>query len=209
MASSTALPLHTAGTSRARYRVLALISGLSCLTYLDRICIARLQGDIRRDLGFSNIEMGFIFAAFIAGYAVAMLPVGWLADRWGPRRVILLIVLAWSLFTGLTGAVQNFWPDAPLWLPLPRGWTAIGWGLVAMVAVRFLFGCGEAGVYPTLAKIVRIWFPVTERGMAQGTIFMCARLGAAFSPLVVGRLSDIVGWRWAFVLLGVVGRCGA
>ena len=195
----------SASSSRARLQVLALACSLSLLTYLDRICIARVQPDIERDLGLTDIEMGFVFSAFTAGYAVFLLPVGWLADMWGPRRVILRIVLWWSLFTALTGAVFDFFPNAPLRLPWPGGWIAVSWGFVAMLTVRFLFGCGEAGVYPALTTVVRAWFPPSQRALTQGAIFMSARLGAAFAPFIIGRLSHAVGWRLAFVALGTIG----
>ena len=196
---------YAARPSRIRYRVLGVAASLSLLTYLDRVAITRVQGEIQRDLGFSKEQMGVVLAAFLVGYALFEIPVGWIADRRGARRVILKIVLWWSLFTALTGAVYNFLPGSPLWLPLPGGWVALSWGFATMVAVRFLFGCGEAGVYPALANVVRTWFPVTERAMAQGVIFMSSRVGAAIAPLVIGRLADAVGWRWAFVVLGLLG----
>src|SRR5687768_6444673 len=121
--------------SRVRIRVLALASSLSLLTYLDRICIARVQGEIQRDLGLTDVEMGAVFSAFIVGYALFEIPVGWLSDFWGARKVILRIVLWWSLFTALTGAVHDFLPEYPLWLPLPWGWTAVSWGFASMVLV--------------------------------------------------------------------------
>lgn len=199
------LPDATAATSRVRFQVLALIGSLSLLTYLDRICISRVQGDIQRELSLSDVEMGFVFSAFIAGYAAFLVPIGWLADLWGPKRIILSIVLWWSLFTALTGTVTNFWPGVALWLPLPGGWMTLSWGFLAMFMTRFLFGCGEAGVYPTLATVVRSWFPASERAMAQGTIFMSARIGATLAPYVIGRLSHQFGWRNAFFTLGAIG----
>ena len=196
---------NDAAISRVRFRILSLVGSLSLLTYLDRICISRLQGEIQRDLGLSDIEMGAVFSAFLVGYALFEIPVGWLSDMWGPRSIILRIVLWWSFFTALTGAVFNFLPESRLWLPLPWGWVALSWGFVTMIAVRFLFGCGEAGVYPALSNVVRTWFPLTERAMAQGVIIMSSRFGAAMAPWVVGRLADNFGWRGAFVVLGLLG----
>jgi len=184
---------------------LALIASLSVLTYLDRVCISRVQGDIQRDLGLSDVEMGAVFGAFMVGYALFEMPVGWLSDMWGTRKVILRIVLWWSFFTALTGGIFNFFPESRLWLPLPWGWTAVGWGFASMVLVRFLFGCGEAGVYPTLANVVRTWFPLPQRALAQGVILMSNRVGAAISPLVIGQLANRYGWRLAFVAFGLLG----
>lgn len=191
--------------THVRYRVLTLVASLSMLTYLDRICIQRVQGEIQHDLGLTDIEFGFVYSAFMVGYALFEMPVGWLSDIFGARKVILRIVLWWSFFTAMTGAVFNFFPESRLAIPLPWGWITASWGLVSLMLVRFLFGCGEAGVYPTLANVVRTWFPLTERALAQGVILMSNRIGAALSPLVIGVLSDHVGWRWAFVVLGLVG----
>jgi len=205
MPSATSVPSVPDAISRVRLQILGLACSLSLLTYLDRICISRVQGEIQRDLSLSDIEMGFMFSAFTAGYALFEIPVGWLSDRWGARAVILRIVLWWSFFTALTGAIFNFFPESPLLLPLPWGWIGLSWGFVAMLVVRFLFGCGEAGVYPTLANVVRTWFPASQRAFAQGVIFMSARLGAALAPLIIGRLADAVGWRMAFLVLGLLG----
>jgi ACS family glucarate transporter-like MFS transporter len=186
-----------------RFRVLAFIGSLSILTYLDRVCISRVGSDIQRDLGFNDLEMGFVFGAFVAGYGICEVPGGWMGDRWGPRRVLTRIVLWWSLFTGLTGAVG--------WLSGARDYVVslIFWEipllLFLLVAVRFLFGCGEAGAYPNLALVIRSWFPFRERGLAQGMIWMCARLGGALAPVVIGQLTFFIGWKWAFAVLAVLG----
>src|SRR5581483_2692278 len=84
--------------SRARYGVLGFACSLALLTYLDRICIMQAKESIRLDLGFSDKEMGLIFAAFMIGYLLLEVPGGWMGDRWGSRRVLAVIVLAWSLF---------------------------------------------------------------------------------------------------------------
>ena len=202
---SPILAPHGLGASHVRYRVLGLVSSLAVLTYIDRICIQRVKPDIQQDLGLSDQEFGFVFSAFMVGYAILEMPVGWLSDIWGSRSVILRIVLWWSLFTALTGAVYNFWPGTAFHIPTPGGWIAVGWGLASLVLVRFLFGCGEAGVYPTLANVIRMWFPLTERGFAQGVILMSNRIGSALSPVIVGILAGLVGWRWSFVILGLAG----
>src|SRR6185369_341778 len=113
------------------------------------------------------------------------------------------IVLWWSAFTVLTGCI---WPfvaaDSGLRLgSIPLAFNAF----TALLLVRFLFGCGEAGAYPNLARVVGSWFPFNERGMAQGAIWTSARLGGAIAPLVIGRLSVALGWRRAFLVLGMMG----
>ncbi len=176
--------------------MLGFACSLSLLTYLDRICIMRAKEDMQHDLGFSNNEMGWIFSAFIIGYALFEVPGGWMGDIWGSRRVITRIVLCWSLFTALTGCVWSF--------SLGSGSLVLN-SLAALLLVRFLFGVGEAGAYPNLTRVVGSWFPFHERAFAQGNIWMCARLGGAFAPYFIGRLSAAPGWRQAFWVLGATG----
>ncbi|MEM1063413.1 MAG: MFS transporter, partial [Planctomycetota bacterium] len=75
---------------------------LSVLLYVDRACISVAKGDVQDDLGLSDQQIGWVFSAFALGYALFQTPGGWLADRLGPRRVLATIVIAWSVFTGLT-----------------------------------------------------------------------------------------------------------
>lgn len=186
--------------TKVRYVVLFFACSLSLLTYLDRVCISRVQGDMQRDLGFSDKEMGWVFGAFLLGYCLFEIPGGWMGDRWGARRVITRIVIAWSIFTALTGMI-----DQILNLEIFASVVTPTTILMGMLIVRFLFGCGEAGAYPNLARVVGSWFPFRERAFAQGSIWMWARLGGAIAPLVIGRLSVWVGWRQAFCVLGAVG----
>src|ERR1041385_596102 len=129
--------MMAAQMTRYRYFVLAVLCSLAFLTYLDRICIMRVQGEISADLEFENFSeadkqslrekrlendaaaiakvakdrstdrMGWIFAAFAAGYLLFEIPVGWLGDEWGARAIIFRIVLSWSFFTALTGGVKG------------------------------------------------------------------------------------------------------
>jgi MFS family permease len=201
---------HPLTPTRIRFGVLAFACSLSLLTYLDRVCIMRANQDIRFALGFTEEAMGLVFAAFLVGYALFEVPGGWMGDLWGSRRVLTRIVLCWSLFTALTGCVWPFVLDSGYSLRLGRYAIPLMIdALVAMLLVRFLFGVGEAGAYPNLTRVTRDWFPFRERALAQGAIWMSARLGGAIAPLVLGRLSAVLGWRQAFWILGAVGICWA
>src|SRR5262245_14530156 len=111
---------------------MAFLCVLSFLTYFDRFCILRAQEDIQRDLNISNEQMGLILGAFWLAYALFEFPGGWMGDRYGARLTLTRVVLAWSLFTFLTGS-------------------AVGFG--SLLIYRFLFGAGEAGAYPNMARI--------------------------------------------------------
>ncbi len=187
--------------TRARYGVLGFACSLSLLTYLDRICIMRVQGDIKTDLDISDVQMGLVFSAFSLGYCLFEVPGGWMGDAWGSRRVIARIVIWWSIFTALTGCIWRFSYE----LPLGGLAMLVLDSLLLMLLVRFLFGCGEAGAYPNLARVVGAWFPYRERAQAQGAIWMSARLGGAVAAVVIGRLTVWLGWRQAFWVLGGVG----
>ncbi len=202
----------------ARFGVLAFLCSLSLLTYLDRVCIMRAKEAIQGDLGLTEIEMGFVFSIFLLGYAIFEVPGGWMGDRWGSRRVITGIVLWWSAFTAMSGFVPR-WDDAGFSIRMPQ-WDSAGGvftqvsvfltgGLMVMLLVRFLFGLGEAGAYPNIARVVGAWFPFGERAFAQGSVWMSARLGGAVAPAIFGVLMTQLGWREAFWILGGVGALWA
>src|SRR5262245_12048226 len=144
-------------TSRVRYHVLVLAFTLGAMTYLDRVCISRADGEIRHVLGLTKIQMGFVFSAFTLAYALFEIPTGAWGDRIGSRRVLTRIVIWWSSFTIATAAAFNY---------------------AALVSVRFLFGMGEAGAFPNVSKTFSRWFPAAERGTAQGIFFPRAPLPA-------------------------------
>ena len=169
--TSSSLPSSTEGNSRVRYRVLALAVVMAGITYLDRVCIAQAAPEIRSDLGLSEQQMGFVFSAFTIAYAVFEIPSGAWGDRVGTRRVLARIVVWWSSFTIATAAAFSY---------------------ASMLAVRFLFGMGEAGAFPNASKAFSRWFPVAERGTAQGIFFAGAHLGGGLTPLLVSALLHIM-----------------
>jgi MFS family permease len=196
--------------TRVRFGVLGFACSLSLLTYLDRVCIMRARPDIQRDLGFTDSQMGLVFSAFLLGYLLFEVPGGLMGDWWGSRRVLTRVVVWWSLFTTLTGCIWPFSLDSGRHIgvgdrTVPLVLDALG----LMLLVRFFFGAGEAGAYPNLTRVVGAWFPFRERAFAQGAIWMSARLGGAFAPVILGRLSFLLGWRLAFAVLGGLGMVWA
>lgn len=158
---------------------------LSVLMWIDRACISAAKEDIATDLDFSDVQMGWVMGAFTLGYALFQVPSGKLAERYGPRTVMTVVCIAWSLFTGLTGVVR---------------------GLLPMIGLRFLFGVGESGGYPTLARAFSSWLPIGERGITNSISFSGGRLGAALAmPGVVWLIATLGGWQQTFWLLGSVG----
>lgn len=167
-----------------KYGVLGFLCSLSFILYLDRVCIAKAVEPIRRDLGLSLTEMGYVLGAFVVAYGLFEVPTGHWGDRYGSRGVLTRIVVWWSIFTVLTGAASGLW---------------------MLVAIRFLFGAGEAGAYPNVARVLARWFPAEQRGMAQGFVITSAQFGGAVSPAVAAYLIEFVGWRVAFAIFGSLG----
>lgn len=208
--------------TRVRYVFLAYAAALSLILYLDRICISKSADDIQRELGLNKFLLGFVFSAFTVGYTLFEIPSGSWGDRYGPKRVLARIVLWWSLFTVLTGCIWQFAPwDSGYRIRLP----GFSWevplmfnAFMLLLLVRFLFGVGEAGAYPNIAKCSSRWFPLQERGLAQGVVATAGRLGGAIAAGVTVAvtfwanyyLQDLwpgSGWRvtfWLFGLLGVI-----
>ena len=157
---------------------------LSLLLYVDRVCISTAKQPIIDDLGLTDTQFGWILSVFAFGYALAQTPSGALADRLGPRLILSSVVTAWSIFTGLTAAAWNF---------------------ISMLAVRFLFGLGEAGAFPGMARAVYSWIPVQERGLVKGINFSASRLGAAVTMPLLPVMIEALGWRQSFFVLMLVG----
>jgi MFS transporter, ACS family, glucarate transporter len=190
-----------------RYKVLAWACSLSMLTYIDRVCIKQVEPDISRDLGLTEQDFKWVFAAFGLAYALFEVPSGWLGDRFGPRSVLCRIVLWWSLFTALTGLVFPFTIDFGSALSF-TGFElalAVNGSLLLLILVRFLFGAGEAGAYPIMARALRNWFPYSTRGRAQGLLWTFGRWGGAMAPGLIAGLAQPFGWRGAFLSFGVIG----
>lgn len=157
---------------------------LTLLLYIDRICISVAKEPLAQDLGLSDKMMGWVLSAFALGYALLQVPSGMMADRYGPRKVLTGIVAFWSALTALTGAA---------------------WSFMSLLIVRFLFGAGEAGAFPSLSRAIFSWMPLRERGVVIGLNFSGSRLGAAFALPLVAWMIDGFGWRSSFFILGVVG----
>jgi ACS family glucarate transporter-like MFS transporter len=192
--------------THVRFIVMAFLGSLAFLTYFDRVCITRAQTQITSSLQISDGQMGLIMGAFWLAYALFELPAGTMGDRYGARITLSRIVLAWSLFTALSGSASGF---------------------ASLFIYRFVFGAGEAGAFPNMARIQSRWLPLETRSMASGMLWMLARWGGAFSyPLfgmmmrgfdspgfrdfaartpLLNRVAETEAWRISFWAAGIVG----
>ncbi len=180
MADATA----AAQPTRLRHGVVGLMVALAMVTYLDRACIAKLAPDISHDLRLTKEQMSIVFSSFALAYALFEVPTAWWADRCGTRGVLTRIVLWWSALTMLTAAAFN---------------------RASLVVIRFLFGAGEAGAWPCVARTFSQWIPPRQRGRVQGIFFAGAHLAAGLAPLIAFELNQVVGWRGVFVIFGTTG----
>jgi MFS transporter, ACS family, glucarate transporter len=188
MSSVRASPISSQAPTNVRFRVLVFAVTLAVITYIDRVCISQAAPLIAHDLGFSREQMGYVFSAFVLSYSLFEIPGGYLVDRMGSRRVLTSVVIWWSIFTAATG------------------WS---WNFVSMVVCRFLFGAGEAGCFPGVTKMFMTWLPTGERVRAQGILWMSARWGGAFTPLLVVQALKWMSWRQAFLFFGALGAVWA
>jgi ACS family glucarate transporter-like MFS transporter len=167
-----------------QHRVLGLLSLLSIITYIDRVCIAVAGPRMQDSLHISPQAWGWVTSVFFLSYSAFEIPTGTLGDRIGPRRVLTRIVLWWSAFTSLTGMVSNY---------------------SLLLLVRFCFGMGEAGAYPNAATAIARWIPPLHRARAWGIVWMTAQVGAAISPLLVVPIQARYGWQASFYVFGFLG----
>jgi len=167
-----------------KYWVLLLLSLLSVITFLDRNAISIASVRITTELGLTESQFGWILTAFTISYGLLEIPMGLWGDKFGEKKVIIRIVLMWSLFTALTGFAMGF---------------------ASLFLIRFMFGAGEAGAYPNTAVSIRKWFSIEERGRAQSFIWMASRIGGAITPFIVVPMQINFGWRVTFYCLGGIG----
>jgi MFS family permease len=157
---------------------------LAAITYLDRVCISVLAPQMSRDLHLTKVQMSFAFSAFAVAYAAFEIVTAWWGERIGPRRVLTRIVTWWSCFTIAT---------------------ASAWNYSSLLAIRFLFGAGEAGAWPNATLAFSRWTPVSERGRMQGFFFAAAHLSGGLTPLAVAAMVPYMSWRAIFAACGAVG----
>ena len=180
-------------TSHVRWFLVFLLFALSAVAFLDRVNLSIAGAKISEEFAISNVRLGLVFSAFLFGYALFQTPAGWLADRFGPRRMLTLGVLWWGVFTGLTAAISH----------------NIGRIVLVLVVIRFLLGAGEAIVYPASNQFVARWVPSNERGVANGIIFAGVGIGAGITPPLISFIMLRYGWRASFLMSALIGLVAA
>jgi MFS transporter, ACS family, glucarate transporter len=175
--------------SNVRWFLVFWLFILSAVSFLDRVNISVAASAIASEYHLTDIELGWVFSAFLWGYALFQTFGGWLADRLGPRIVLTAGVVWWGIFTALTAAISPVLTGAVLFF----------------VVVRFLLGAGEAIIYPASNQFVSRWVPTQERGVANGLIFAGVGAGAGSAPAIVTLIMVHYGWRWSFWISALLG----
>jgi ACS family D-galactonate transporter-like MFS transporter len=169
---------------RLRWTIIFLCFLANTINYVDRANLAVAAPFIQKELGLDAAAMGFVLSGFFWTYSVMQLPAGWIVDRIGPRISFAFAVVWWSIFTAVTAFAR---------------------GLGTMMACRLMLGVGEAGAYPTMAKVASLWFPVRERALASAIFDSGSRVGAVVSFPLVAWIIAVSNWQTSFVVTGVIG----
>lgn len=174
---------------RLRWLLIGWMFMVSAVAYLDRVNVSIAGQALQKDHGLTDVQLGWVFSAFLIGYALFQVPGGWLADRFGPRLVISAGVVWWGLFTTLTALV-------------PSGMAS---SLALLIGARFVLGLGEAVLFPSSNKLVSAWIPSSERGLANGLIFAGVGAGAGVTPPLIIYVLSRWGWQCSFYVSAGIG----
>ncbi|MBF0720079.1 MFS transporter [Mammaliicoccus sciuri] len=157
---------------------------IGIIAYMDRSNISIIAGPMMEDLNMNKAQFGLLASFFSLGYALMQVPSGILAEKFGPKKMLTIALLWWSAFTILTGIVKNH-------------------GLLYLV--RFLFGVGEAPMYPSNAVFNSYWFNKNEKGRASSALLAGSYFGPVIAPIVTIAIMNAFGWQAVFYIFGLVG----
>jgi MFS transporter, ACS family, glucarate transporter len=174
---------------RVRYLLVMLIFVVSAVVNLDRTNIAIAGSFLAADYRITNVQLGWVFSAFMIGYAAFQIPAGWIVGKLGPRRTLTGGIIWWSILSVATALVPPGMANA-LWV---------------LIAVRFLLGIGEAVAYPSANQFIAAWFPRHERGRANAGVQAGAQLGSGTAPPLIAFIIYNFGWHAAFYVCAVIG----
>ena len=185
--------MSTPTPTRTRWLIIGLLYCTYVLMFIDRINISIAAKYIMPEYGLSEVQFGWIFSAFVLGYAVSQIPGGWLGDRFGPRSVMAVAILWWSFFTAVTALAGELFLASLI-------------GIVgSFLVVRVLIGIGEAVAPPNGNRVIANWAAARERGLAVGITVSGSSLGGALTPPFIFWVMVTWGWRAAFYIAGAAG----
>lgn len=176
-------PEKTTG-KRKRIWIYVFLFTLTLINYIDRISLSVASTALKEEFGISPVAMGYLLSSFVWLYFIALIPMGYLVGRFGPKQVNTWGIGVWSVATVCT---------------------AFATGFFSLLTARLVMGAGEATTYPAGARVVRDWMPVRERGMATAVFHSGSLVGPAVGAIGFGWMITTFGWRTAFVVAGATG----
>jgi ACS family glucarate transporter-like MFS transporter len=179
--------------TNVRWRIMGLVTLITILTYLDRLNLSIAGKSIQDEFLLSNQTMGWILSAFLLGYALLQIPGGWAGDRFGPRNVLTVAILCWSVFTAMTALAPAL---------LIARWFGV---VTSFLVVRFLVGVGEAASSPNNNKIVAAWIGSVHRGVGSSFTILGIGVAGALTPPLISWTMQRYGWRSTFYAAGLFG----
>ncbi|KQU22527.1 hypothetical protein ASG65_19995 [Bacillus sp. Leaf13] len=177
--------MHAYATNKKRKTIIIILLFIGMtLSYIDKASINVAIIPIQKELQLNSLESGFVLSIFFFSYAFMHLLGGWLTDKYGSRKVLVLSILAFSLFTTFT---------------------SFAWSFASLLLFRFLFGIGEGSVFPASIRSISDNFPENERGRASSFFLSAQTFGGAIGSVTIGVLVVSLGWRSMFVSIGIIG----
>jgi MFS family permease len=187
MTATTAAPQRPKATPilfhRRRGVVVVLLCVMYFISYFDRNNIATAGPSIVKEFNLTSTQFGLAASVFAVFYAVLQIFGGWIGEKVGPRRGLLILGLLWGLSTLFTGLVV---------------------GLVTLLVARAILGFSESATFPTATHAMSRWVPPDRNGLVQGIVHSASRLGTAVAPIVVAALIVVSGWRSSFIYIGIL-----
>ena len=163
--------------------VLALLCLMYFITYLDRVNVSTAADGFGKDFHLTKTQIGLVFSAFAYPYLVFQIIGGWVSDRFGTRRTLIICSLIWASATVLTG---------------------LAGGLYSLLAARLLLGLGEGATFPAATAAMSRWVATEKRGFAQGITHAAARVGNAAAPGIIVAVMAAYGWRASFFACAIL-----
>jgi ACS family glucarate transporter-like MFS transporter len=180
----TTPPIHK--ITNVRWKIVFLICVASFIAYILRTNLSIVGETMMRELGLTEIQLGYVFSAFAWGYALFQFPGGIFGDVVGSRKAITLMAAGWGLLTIFTGLIPAS--------------ISISFLIIGLIAIRFLVGASQAPFFPVVGGVIANWFPVSSWGFPNGLTSTAATLGAAAVAPVLVWLLQLTGWRNTFLL---------
>jgi MFS family permease len=167
-----------------QWTAVSLCAAAIAINYLDRSTIAIANPQIRAEFHISAAQFGALQSAWSLAYALAQIPVGLLVDRLGPGILLGISMILWSIAVAAGGLVANY---------------------TRLFIARAVLGVTESPAYPTAVRVTSNWFQVSDRGVPTGVFSMGSNIGTAIGPPLLTALMLLAGWRWMFIIMGIVG----